>query len=73
MVGLPGGYVCLRISWFLFLDEVFVALANSPQLLINALTVHVGTGTDLSGKPTSQELKERDRINLGMCLCRCGV
>jgi hypothetical protein len=29
---------------------------DSPQVPINALTVHVGTGTDLSGLPTYQDL-----------------
>jgi hypothetical protein len=33
--------------------------AKSRQLLINALTGHVGTGTDLSGYPTYRELPRR--------------
>jgi hypothetical protein len=31
-------------------------VTEALQVLVNALTVHVGTGTDLSGKPTYQEL-----------------
>jgi hypothetical protein len=34
---------------------------NDGQLLVNAETVHVGTGTNFSGFPTKQELHRQPR------------